>query len=81
VALTNGFWDLLEKHLSKQKKFNLRRAVAHCSDHLTNQIHRAMATGNWVGDKAGVTRAMTRDHAPAAQVSCLCRRVPVRAPH
>jgi DNA-directed RNA polymerase subunit B len=61
VAFTNLAKDLkyqLERGYSRKKKLKISSAIR--PDVLTQRIHHAMATGNWVGGRAGVSQLLDR---------------------
>ena len=61
VAFTNLTRDMsyqLERSLSRGKDLSIRQAVR--SDVLTENIKHAIATGNWVGGRAGVSQLLDR---------------------
>ena len=61
VAFTNLTRDMsyqLERSLSRGKELSIRQAVR--SDVLTENIKHAIATGNWVGGRAGVSQLLDR---------------------
>ena len=61
VAFTNLTRDMsyqLERSLSRGKELSIKQAVR--SDVLTENIKHAIATGNWVGGRAGVSQLLDR---------------------
>ena len=56
VAFTNCYQ--LERSLSRGKDLSIKQAVR--SDVLTENIKHAIATGNWVGGRAGVSQLLDR---------------------
>jgi len=61
VAFTNLTRDMnyqLERSISRGKELSIRQAVR--SDVLTESIKHAIATGNWVGGRAGVSQLLDR---------------------
>ncbi len=61
VAYTNLTRDMsyqLERSLSRGKELSIKQAVR--SDVLTENIKHAIATGNWVGGRAGVSQLLDR---------------------
>ena len=61
VAFTNLTRDMsyqLERSISRGKELSIKQAVR--SDVLTENIKHAIATGNWVGGRAGVSQLLDR---------------------
>ena len=57
-SLTRDMSYQLERSLSRGKELSIKQAVR--SDVLTENIKHAIATGNWVGGRAGVSQLLDR---------------------
>ena len=58
TSLTRDMSYQLERSLSRGKELSIKQAVR--SDVLTENIKHAIATGNWVGGRAGVSQLLDR---------------------
>ncbi|MCC7552926.1 MAG: DNA-directed RNA polymerase subunit B'' [Methanobacteriaceae archaeon] len=58
TSLTRDMTYQLERSISRGKELSIRQAVR--SDVLTENIKHAIATGNWVGGRAGVSQLLDR---------------------
>lgn len=58
TSLTRDMSYQLERTLSRNKELSIRQSVR--SDVLTENIKHAIATGNWVGGRAGVSQLLDR---------------------
>lgn len=58
TSLTRDMSYQLERSISRGKEPSIRQAVR--SDVLTENIKHAIATGNWVGGRAGVSQLLDR---------------------
>ena len=58
TSLTRDMSYQLERSLSRGKQLSIKQAVR--SDVLTENIKHAIATGNWVGGRAGVSQLLDR---------------------
>ncbi len=58
TSLTRDMSYQLERSLSRKKTLSIKQAVR--SDVLTENIKHAIATGNWVGGRAGVSQLLDR---------------------
>ncbi len=58
TSLTRDMSYQLERSISRGKELSIKQAVR--SDVLTENIKHAIATGNWVGGRAGVSQLLDR---------------------
>ena len=58
TSLTRDMSYQLERKISRHKELSIKQAVR--SDVLTENIKHAIATGNWVGGRAGVSQLLDR---------------------